>query len=161
MVNSGFDNRAVRASHRPHRHNCHARLDLTDLAVAIAKFLQSARGGVGTRAVAGRQLEKFDGPRTAKKFVSGPVDRLARPLHYTVSVPAATGNRQDRYGRLSPESSPYKWWTTGHNGCSAATDLVAENRHNAFDFTAQPRALLPPCWADQSGQPVQEDGIEV
>jgi hypothetical protein len=38
---------------------------------------------------------------------------------------------------------------------------VAENRHNAFDFTAQPRALLPPRWADQSGQPAQEDGIEV
>jgi len=37
------------------------------------------------------QLVKFDGPRTAKKFASGPVDRLARPLHYTLSVPAATG----------------------------------------------------------------------
>lgn len=37
------------------------------------------------------QLVKFDGPRTAKKFASRPLDRLARPLHYTLSVPAATG----------------------------------------------------------------------
>ena len=143
-----------------YRHNCHTRLDLTDLAAARGKFLQSARGGVGTVLSPDAHCQNVTvaaWQKTSRQAVQsfGPAFALHR---FSAS---GDRNRQDRYGRLSPESSPYKWWTTGHNGCPAATSRVAENRHNTFDFTAQPRALLPPCWADQSGQPAQEDGIEV
>jgi hypothetical protein len=59
-------------------------------------------------------------------------------LHYTVAVPAATGI--DKIGTVGcrRKSSPNGWWTSNHGGCPEATNLVAENRHNAFDFTAQP-----------------------
>jgi hypothetical protein len=100
----------------------------------------------------------------AKRIAIEPTDRLARPLHYTDSVPAA--NHAAEIGKIGMVSCcrndrPQLVVAEQPQRLPGRDKPVAENRHNAFDFTAQPRALLPPCWADQSGQPAQEDDYEV